>query len=355
MHLRINALVIFALGLATLSIGCGSVATRLMGNALERNLSQTLPETLPDGLHVLVCGAGGPLFDAKRGAPCVAIIAGETVVIVDQGGGAARSLGRLGLQPGLVEDVFLTHFHSDHIDGLGELATLRWAGAGWSTPLPVHGPEGVASIVAGFNEAYGRDRVYRNEHHGDVATPLPGHGLEAVPFETPALGTAPIVFERKGLRVQTFAVDHAPVSPAVGYRFEYKGRSVVLSGDTDASMNLVAQSRGVDLLVHEALSPQLVGLMNETATRVGNEQMAKITADILDYHASPVEAAESATAAGAAALLFYHVVPPLPLGGLERVYLEGVSEAFDGPVHLAEDGTFVSLLPNSDAIVFDQR
>ncbi len=87
-----------------------------------------LPAELPDGLHVLLCGAGGPLPDPKRSAPCVAIIAGESVVMIDSGDGAARNLTRFGLRPGQVEAVFLTHFHSDHIDGLGEWR--RFAGLG---------------------------------------------------------------------------------------------------------------------------------------------------------------------------------------------------------------------------------
>jgi ribonuclease Z len=352
---RLSRLIVPLACLLLAVAGCGGVSQRIMSRVVEKNLRSNPTADLADGLHVLVCGAGGPLFDARRGGPCVAIIAGETVVVVDQGSGATRTLGRLGIAPGFVEDVFLTHFHSDHIDGLGELATLRWAGGGWPTPLPVHGPAGIERVVAGFNEAYAADRVYRHAHHGEAIVPLDGHGLAAVPFETPRIGESPVVFERDGLRVRSFLVDHAPVAPAVGYRFDYKGRSVVVSGDTVKSANLIEASRGVDLLIHEALSPELVGIMNRAALQAGNGNMAKITADILDYHASPVEAAESAEAADAKALLFYHVVPPLPLPGLERVYLEGVSKAFSGKALVAVDGSFVSLLPGTDRIEFSER
>jgi ribonuclease Z len=155
--------------------------------------------------------------------------------------------------------------------------------------------------------------------------------------------------------VRSFAVDHSPVSPAVGYRFDYKGRSIVVSGDTLKSSNLIANAQGVDVLVHEALSRTLVGLMNEGAKRAGAENFVKITDDITNYHASPVEAAEAAEEAGAGFLLFYHVVPPLPLSALESIYIEGVSKAYSGRFEVGVDGTFISLPAGSDEIDVGER
>jgi ribonuclease Z len=111
----------------------------------------------------------------------------------------------------------------------------------------------------------------------------------------------------------------------------------------------------VDLLVHEALAPHLVKRLHDAAEAAGRANVAKITNDILDYHATPVEAAESATAAGAKHLLFYHVIPPLALPGLDRVFLEGVSDAFAGGVTLGRDGTLISLPKGSSAVEVSQR
>lgn len=333
----------------------GPIAMWMMERGLARNITRDPVETLPDGLHVLLCGAGGPLPDPQRSGPCVAVIAGRTLVVVDAGTGGARTLQRLGFSRGQVEAVFLTHFHSDHIDGLGEMAMLRWTGGAHTQPLPVHGPDGVGEVVEGFNRAYAQDAAYRTAHHGAAVAPPSGAGLAANPFAMPTDATAPVVWESKGLRVTAFAVDHGPVRPAVGYRFEYGGRAVVVSGDTSKSSNLTAQARGVDLLVHEALSTVLVKRLNEAAAAAGRANLAKITADIPDYHTTPVEAAEIAAATGARHLLLYHVTPPLPVAGLDQVFLDGVSAVFAGGVTLGRDGTFVSLPSRSAGVDVSAR
>jgi len=341
---------LLSISLSIVAAGCGGPAMWVMSKVIDSNMRTDFAATLPDGLHALICGAGGPFADPERSGPCVAIIAGKTIVVVDSGSGAARNLMRLGLSPGEVEDVFLTHFHSDHIDGLGEMGTLRWANSGSKTPLPVHGPIGVEEVVDGFNAAYRQDQAYRNTHHGEAIMPMSGWGLEARAFALPAQGKNVVVFDRDGLVIRSFAVDHSPVSPAVGYRFDYKGRSIVVSGDTSKSNNLIAQAKGVDLLIHDGLSPKLVGLIHESAVKAGNTRLAKIMTDIPGYHASPVDAAESAQEAGADFLLFYHVVPPLPISSLEEIYLEGVRKTYEGRVEVAVDGTFISLPAGSKRI-----
>ncbi len=352
---RIGIALAAALVLAGLWSCRAPIALRVMERGLARTMAADPIAELPDGLHVLLCGAGGPLPDPVRSGPCVAVVAGQRMVVVDAGTGGARNLQRLGFVPGRVDALFLTHFHSDHIDGLGELAMLRWTGGAHGAPLPVHGPAGVEDVVAGFTDAYRRDFGYRVAHHGEATVPSSGAGTVAVPFAVPAPGEAPIVYAAEGLEVRAFVVDHEPVSPAVGYRFDYRGRSVVVSGDTAKSANLEARARGADLLVHEALSPELVGRMHAAATAAGRANLAKITADIPDYHTSPVEAAQVAEAAGARHLLFYHVVPPLPVPGLEAVFLDGVSKAYAGGVTLGRDGSFVSLPAGSGAIAVSKR
>lgn len=346
---------VLALALVLAYLYRAPLAVAAMERVVARRMAADPLAALPDGLHVALCGAGGPLADPVRSGPCVAVAAGETLLVIDAGSGAARNLTRMQLPPGRVAAVLLTHFHSDHLDGLGELALLRWTGAAHGTPLPVHGPPGVAEVVAGLDRAYALDAGYRVAHHGPEATPPSGAGMAARPFERPSAGAERVVLEREGLRVAAFRVDHAPADPAVGYRIDYRGRSAVVSGDTARSPELERMAEGADLLVHEALSERLVARLREQAEAAGRANLAKILSDVPGYHTTPVGAAQTAAASGARHLLLYHVVPPLPLPGLEAAFLEGVAEAYAGPVTLGRDGVTVSLPAGGRAIEVGER
>ncbi len=139
---------------------------------------------------------------------------------------------------------------------------------------------------------------------------------------------------------------------AVGYRIDYRDRSVVLSGDTGKSANLINHARGVDLLLHEALASRMTERIAQAADSVNVAGPAKIMRDVPSYHATPVEAAESAAEAGAAQLLLYHIIPPLPISALEQVFLDGVADAYDGPVTLGTDGTLISLPASWESVEF---
>ena len=165
------------------------IAARLMEKGLDARIGADTVATLEDGLHLALCGAGGPMPAPNASGPCVAVVAGSQLFVVDAGTDGVRNLARMGYQTGAIRAVFLTHFHSDHIDGLGEMGTIRWAGGDNSEPLPVYGPGGVEKVVEGFNTAYSQDFIYRNTHHGDSVAPLSGAGLAARPFAKPPLGT----------------------------------------------------------------------------------------------------------------------------------------------------------------------
>lgn len=331
------------------------VLMRVMQRQVEHNLSGASFAQYADGLHVVLCGSGSPIPDPKRAGPCVAVIAGERIYVVDVGSGAVRNMLQQGLPPGRVEALLLTHFHSDHIDGVGELMLQRWAGGARKTPLPVLGPSGVDEVVAGFNQAYRQDFAYRVAHHGAQVMAPEGAGAAAQAFAVPPAREGQVVVQQGGLKVTAFAVDHAPVSPAVGYRFDYQGRSVLISGDTAKSANLSHFAQGVDVLVHEALAPDLVDVITHAAQAVGAGQMATISADIHDYHTTPQQAAEVAQTAGARHLLFYHIVPALPLRRLESLFLDGVKDIYDGPATVGRDGTWLALPPNGDRVILGRR
>ena len=342
--IRIGVLIIIALAISSITRS-KPFGFMMLDRAMSLAATQDTLADLPDGLHALLCGAGGPLVDSNRSGPCVAVQAGPRLFIIDAGTNGARNLTRFGVRTGRVDAVLITHAHSDHIDGLGELGMQRWVGAGHAEPLRVYGPPVVSEVVAGFNLAYAADAGYRTAHHGEAVAPSSGAGLVALPFALPEDGETHLVFETEDadpVRVTAFRVSHEPVTQAVGYRIDYRDKSLVVSGDTSKSQNLIAHAKGVDLLLHEALDSEITGKLAEIMEANGVTSAAKIMRDVPSYHATPVEAAESAAEAGAGHLVLYHVVPPLRMRALRQVYMSGVREAYDGPVTLASDGTLIS-------------
>ncbi|PAL19429.1 MBL fold metallo-hydrolase [Sphingopyxis sp. GW247-27LB] len=303
---------------------------------------------LPDGLHVALCGTGSPLPSRDRAGACTVVIAGKAMFVVDAGEGGARNISMMGLPNGKIRALFLTHYHSDHIDGLGPMMLLRWTASGNTAPLPVYGPDGVEAVIGGFNAAYAADNRYRTAHHGAVVTPPAAAGATAMPFAMPAAAT--VVYEADGLKVTAFPVDHRPVQPAVGYRFDYKGRSVVISGDTAPSASLETAAKGADLLIHEALQPEMVQELSDRLKAAGRPMTGQIMHDILDYHASPAQAADSARRAGVKMLVLSHIVPPLPSRAFYAAFLDGAESHFDGPIVVGEDGQYFSLPAGSREI-----
>jgi ribonuclease Z len=253
----------------------------------------------------------------------------------------------MGLPLGDIEALLLTHFHSDHIDGFGELMTLRWANSGSRAPLQVFGPPGVDAVVQGLNAAYALDRGYRVAHHGADIVPPAGHGAAPRAF---AADRPIVVIEEGGLRVTAFPVGHDPVRPAVGYRFDYAGRSVVISGDSAPGAAIPAQAKGADLLVHEALNPQMVGVIEQRLRSTGNARAAKIMADIPGYHTSPEDAARAAASAKVRMLVLTHIVPALPLRILEPFFLGEARTLYAGPIVVGADGMLFSLPRGTDTI-----
>lgn len=319
--------------------------------AVNQTVGRDRTADLPDGLHVYVCGAGSPIPDPVRSGSCLGVVAGKRAFVFDIGSGGVRTLLRMGFPVQRLERVYLTHLHSDHFDGLGELMLQAWVGGTRRTPLPVSGPAGTDQIVAGFTSAYQIDSGFRTAHHGsDIADPSGFGGYAEVIMPHNPTDKTILLLDEPNLKISAFLVNHMPVSPAFGYRINYKGRSVVISGDTTYDTNLVSAAQGVDILFHEALEPGMVKAMQQAATANGQSALAKILDDIPDYHASPADAARAAREAGARELFLYHIVPPLPLQMLEAAFLNDVGDRFSGPVTIVSDGLMVSLPANGKKI-----
>jgi ribonuclease Z len=275
-----------------------------------------------------------------------AVIAGGEFLLVDVGSGVVRNIDLQGLPIGRISGLFLTHFHSDHISDLGELAFMSWA-RGRTKKLDVYGPEGVEQVVEGYNLAYKLDSSYRTAHHGEAVMPSAAAGSVARTITVTDPNKAELFFDRNGLKAYVFMVDHSPVKPAVGYRFEYRGNAVVITGDTKKTAILAGHAKNADLLLADALDAKLVNTFSRIAGENNQPRLSKIMADITDYHMTPVQTAEVAREAGAKKLVLVHVVPPIPNFIVRRIYMDGVSDVFKGDIELGEDGMRFDLDPKN--------
>lgn len=348
---RISRRVLLAIAALTFLSACDRIQSAIFDRAAETQAAGDRSDWLEDGgLHVVLCGTGSPLADPERAGPCTAVIAGGHFFLVDVGPGSWENVQTWRLPRAQLSGVLLTHFHSDHIGELGEVVTQSWI-AGRQEPLKVYGPPGVQDVVVGFQQAYTHDREYRVAHHGDEAMPPDGGRATAVILPVPPDNGSHLVLEQDGVRVTAFSVDHEPVVPAFGYRIEYNGRSVVISGDTKKSANLIEHAKGADILVHEALAAHLITQMVPRFEKLGQARLAKLAGDVVDYHTTPVQAAEAAKEAGVRQLVLTHLVPPPINAVVRREFMQGVDEAWDGKVVLGEDGMHFTLPKGTTDIV----
>ncbi|MEL7541541.1 MAG: MBL fold metallo-hydrolase, partial [Pseudomonadota bacterium] len=150
----IGLLVLIVLGFVGFNLFKEQIVERAFQRAVDQNAGVDRSAALPDGLHVYMCGTGSPMPDATRAGPCLGVLAGDRAFVFDVGSGGVRNLGSMGFPMARIDSVYLTHLHSDHIDGLGEFLLMSWMNGNRSEPTPVRGPIGTAEVVAGFNAAY---------------------------------------------------------------------------------------------------------------------------------------------------------------------------------------------------------
>ena len=326
------------------------IGMRLWNGLASRSVKQDMIGELPDGLHVGLVGTGSPLPDRKRKGVCTFVMAGKHLFIIDSGPGSTLNLELMRVSLGDIQAVLLTHLHSDHIGGLGELMLKAWTGGARTEPLKIMGPEGVDRVVQGFNQAYSLDAGFRFAHHGPTVANLEGAGgsPETIKVLDETKGT--VVFQTGDLKVTAFLVDHRPVEPALGYRFDYKGRSVVISGDTLPCESLRRQAEGVDLLLNEALQPEMLRIIGQ-AGAARSKVIPKVATDILTYHTFPEEAARIAQDANVRRLVLHHIIPPTPMAFFNSAFLGDSGKYYDGPITVGVDGLLFSMPPNSTKIL----
>jgi ribonuclease Z len=220
-----------------------------------------------DGIRVTLLGTGGPLPAVERSGPSTLVEAGDEVLLFDCGRGVTQRLAQVSMPLRDIDAVFLTHLHSDHTVGFPDLWLTGWL-RGRPDPVLVFGPAGTEDMMRHLEQAF----------HADIASRL-NASPEAAAIDAHDIGEN-VVYRTDDVTVTAFVVDHGSIVPAYGFRIDYQGRrSVVISGDTRYSENLIRNARGVQLLVHEvaAAEPELL----RTSERVRN---------IIGIHTTPEEA-----------------------------------------------------------------
>jgi ribonuclease Z len=263
---------------------------------------------------VTLLGTGSPIPEIDRFGPSILVQAGNQTLIFDVGRGAHQRLAQAGVAASQVDAVFLTHLHSDHIVGIPDLWLTGWLQR--TRPWAVFGPSGTARMMDGLKLAFSVDLQARVEETAGLLSPA-GSEVNARDIE-PGL-----VYERNGLRVTAIRVNHRAIAPAFGYRIDYAGRSVVLSGDTAISPDLIEAAAGTQLLVHEVFQAS-------DALLKDNAAMARVKT----FH---VDASEAGS-------VFQRVRPKLAV--YSHIILRGVSvedlvtrtrTTYTGPLVVGED------------------
>jgi ribonuclease BN (tRNA processing enzyme) len=286
-----------------------------------------LPPT-NDSRLILLGTKGGPRVGRGRANPANVVLVNDRPYVIDCGYGVTRQLVDAGIEAHELRSILITHNHSDHMLELGPLVYNAWAG-GLREPIDVWGPPPVGKIVASFLDsiAYDIDIRIGDEGRPDLRELVRVHEFE------PQQG-APIwpVFQAEGLKVSATKVRHPPLTHAYAYRFDTPARSIVLSGDTTYSPELIALARGADVLVHEVMH---LASIDRMLSRVPNAPaLRKI---LIGYHTTTEQLGHVAAEVGVKTLVLSHFVPGDDPSITDAMWVEGVRKNFAGKIVVGRD------------------
>ena len=267
-------------------------------------------------IRVTLLGTGNPRPVITRFGPSTLVEAGGKKFVFDCGRGATMRLYQLGIPFNDVDALFLTHLHSDHTVGIPDLWLTGWV-MGRNVPLRVWGPAGTVAMMNGLGQAYAFDVHMRR----DVDEQLPGEGVK---IEAHDVGPG-LVYDHDGVKVTAFEVDHGVVKPAYGYRLDYAGHSVVLSGDTRPSENLIRNAQGADVLIHEVLDLESYLGADKVYSPAQKQK-------VIEHHTTGEEAGIVFARVKPRLAVFSHIVPPNAPD-----VIADARKHYAGPLELGED------------------
>ena len=245
-------------------------------------------------LRVVILGSGTPRLDIDRFSQSILVEAGDERLLFDTGRGTAIRLSQMNINLSSVNNIFFTHLHSDHIVGFPDVLMTGWVYQREKT-LNIFGPSGTKNFVDNIKDAFNEDIKIRLEKPEELKM----SGLKTYVKEI----SDGLVYKSKNVEVHAINVDHGGgVEHAYGYKINYKDKSVVISGDTNYSEELVNAANDVDILIHEiAAAPS--SLINKSEKVRG----------IMNYHTTPEELSKIINQTKAKFTVLNHV---LLLGGI---------------------------------------
>jgi len=272
---------------------------------------------------ILLGTGGGPRPRTDRLAASQVLVINGAAYVIDCGDGVSNQLARAGVPLASLRGIFITHHHSDHNADYGNLFMLAWV-SGLNHNLETWGPPPLVSMTRQFLEMNATDIDIRiaDEGRPPLAPLIHPHELTG----------AGMVMQDENVTVTCALVDHPPVYPAFAYRVSSADRSVVISGDTRKSDQLVALARGADVLVHEAFYEPAVARLN---ARVPNAPRLKES--IISHHTSAQDAGRVAQAAGVGTLVLSHLVPPDDPDLTDQIWIDAARSTFTGRIVVGKD------------------
>ena len=273
---------------------------------------------------IILATGGGPRPRKTRGATAHAIVVDNVLYVIDCGNGVARQLAQAGVPLPALRHIFITHHHSDHNADYGNLMLLAWT-TGLRGRVDTWGPPPLEKMT----------RLFFELNAVDIDTRIADEGRPPlVPLVHPhEISQAGLVMQDERVKVTAALVEHPPLVPAFGFRFDCPDRSIVFSGDTNKSDNLIRLARGADVLVHEAL---YLPAVDRLVARV--PQAATLKKHLIDSHTSAEDVGRVAAAAGVKTLVISHLVPADDPLVTDQMWIDAARPHFAGEILVARDG-----------------
>lgn len=308
-----------------------------IAKTIEKQINTNVPPDYiynKDNIAVVTVGTASPI-PGERAQTGTAVFVNGHFFLFDVGAGVVQKAENMRLPLDELDAIFLTHYHSDHVMDLPNMINRSWQ-RGRTEDLHIYGPQGLNPLMTAVDGFLDTDNSYRLAHHGiEVMDTTYADGITHE-FDI-AQNTYQTIYEKEGIKITAFDVTHEPIEPAVGYTIEYQGKKVVISGDTKKNELLSEMAKNCDLLVHEVMLKSFQRLIEEELRKAGLDRNATIIHDIQDYHTDAAEVAELAQEANVKKLVLNHLAPIPSNKVMKRLYMEEL-EAYEGPIHLADDG-----------------